>query len=84
VRAEAVYAVRYEMATDLIDVLSRRTRALLLGAEAVAAAADDVAALVGDELRWDDAERAAQAERLRSLVAHERSSAGLPQAATLP
>ena len=33
-RAEAVYAARHEMAATLDDVLSRRTRARLLAAEA--------------------------------------------------
>lgn len=79
VRAEAVYAARYEMATDLGDVLARRTRATLLGAEATAAAADDVAELVGAELGWSDDERAAQAARIRDVVARERNTAGLPE-----
>jgi glycerol-3-phosphate dehydrogenase len=83
VRAEAVYAARYEMATDLADVVARRTRATLLGAEATAAAADDVATLVGAELGWSQAERAAQAARLRQAVAHERGAAGLPEALDL-
>ena len=38
-KAEAVYAVRYEMALTLEDVLSRRTRALLLDVAATAGAA---------------------------------------------
>jgi glycerol-3-phosphate dehydrogenase len=79
VRAEAVYAARYEMAVDLADVLARRTRAVLLGAEATAVAAADVAALVGAELGWDEAEQAAQAARLREVVARERGAAGLPE-----
>lgn len=79
VRAEAVYAARYEMATDLGDVLARRTRATLLGAEATAAAADDVAALVGAELGWSEEERAAQAASVREVVARERKAAGLPE-----
>ena len=37
--AEVVYAARYEMATCVEDVLSRRTRALLLDARSAAAAA---------------------------------------------
>ena len=36
-RAEAVYAVRHEMARTVDDVLSRRTRARLLGRDASAA-----------------------------------------------
>ncbi|HET6951180.1 MAG TPA: glycerol-3-phosphate dehydrogenase/oxidase, partial [Acidimicrobiales bacterium] len=43
-RVEALYAVRYEMATSLDDVLSRRTRARLLAREATAVHAEDVAA----------------------------------------
>jgi glycerol-3-phosphate dehydrogenase len=80
VRAEAVYAARYEMATDLADVLARRARATLLGRDETAAAADDVAALVGAELGWDEAERASQAARLRDTLARERGAAGLPEA----
>jgi glycerol-3-phosphate dehydrogenase len=80
VRAEAVYAARYEMATDLAGVLARRARATLLGRDETAAAADDVAALVGAELGWDEAERASQAARLRDTLARERGAAGLPEA----
>ncbi|HLF41560.1 MAG TPA: glycerol-3-phosphate dehydrogenase/oxidase [Acidimicrobiia bacterium] len=45
-RAEALYAARYEMALTLEDVLSRRTRALLLDAAATSAAAPAVARLL--------------------------------------
>lgn len=62
-RAEAVYAVRYEMAFTLEDVLARRTRALFLEAEATAGAARDVAALMGPHLGWD-------ADRMAGEVAH--------------
>jgi glycerol-3-phosphate dehydrogenase len=75
VRAEAVYAARYEMAQNLEDVLARRTRALLLARDECAAAADDVAALVAPELGWDHTESARQAEVFRALVARERASA---------
>src|SRR5205807_6462341 len=44
-RAEGLYAVRYEMAQTLADVLSRRTRALLLARDASAEVAPEVAAL---------------------------------------
>ncbi len=56
VRAEAVYAVRAEMATTLDDVLSRRTRARLFDRAATVAAAPSVARLIAAELGWDDAE----------------------------
>ena len=74
-RAEAVYAARYEMAQNVEDVLARRTRALLLARDECAAAADDVAALLAPELGWDQTECARQAEVFRSLVARERASA---------
>ncbi|HEY8545019.1 MAG TPA: glycerol-3-phosphate dehydrogenase C-terminal domain-containing protein, partial [Acidimicrobiales bacterium] len=71
-RAEAVYAVRYEMATTLDDVLSRRTRARLLDREATAAAAEDVAALVGAELGWSADEQARQVAAYRQAAERER------------
>ena len=52
-RAEAVYAVRSEMATTLDDVLARRTRAHLFDRAACLAAAPDVAELIAAELGWD-------------------------------
>jgi len=78
-RAEAIFAVRHEMARSVDDVLSRRTRARLLGRDDSAAAADDVAALIADELGWDEPTAAASAEAYRRSVAHERESADLPE-----
>jgi glycerol-3-phosphate dehydrogenase len=48
--AEVVYAVRHEMARTVEDVLSRRTRALLLDAEAARRAAPAVARTMAAEL----------------------------------
>lgn len=53
-RAEAIHAVRHEYARTLEDVLSRRTRALLLNRRATLAAASDTARLIAHELGWDD------------------------------
>lgn len=65
-RAEAVYAIRHEMATTLTDVLARRTRAHLHDRAACRTAAHDVAALMAPELGWSTAEIDAQvAEYLR-------------------
>jgi glycerol-3-phosphate dehydrogenase len=75
--AEAVFAVRHEMACTLDDVLSRRTRARLLSWEATWAAAADVADLVGGELGWDEHRRAVEVERFRASLQTERSAAGL-------
>jgi glycerol-3-phosphate dehydrogenase len=82
-RAEAVYAVRHEMATTLVDVLVRRTRAHLFDRSATLAAAPAVATLVGGELGWDDAEIARQVEHYRALVAAEESDATTFPAPTL-
>jgi glycerol-3-phosphate dehydrogenase len=53
--AEVVWAVREEMALTVEDVLSRRTRALLLDARASMEAAPRVATLIAEELGKDDA-----------------------------
>ena len=79
IRAEAVYAVRYEMARTVDDVLSRRTRARILARDASAAAADDVAALIAPILGLTDVEAAQQATDYRAAVEAERTGAGLPE-----
>ena len=78
-RAEALYAARYEMAMTVDDVLSRRTRSRLLGRDSTAVAAHDVAELLATELGWSEAERAAQLDRFREALAHEREVPGLPE-----
>jgi glycerol-3-phosphate dehydrogenase len=52
--AQVIWAVRSEMARTVEDVLSRRTRALLLGARASIGAAPAVASLMARELGRDD------------------------------
>ncbi|HEX3623378.1 MAG TPA: glycerol-3-phosphate dehydrogenase/oxidase [Acidimicrobiales bacterium] len=74
-RAEAVYAARYEMACSVDDVLARRTRSLILARDASAAAAPDVAGLLARELGWSVTEAAADVERYRAGVEAERSAA---------
>jgi glycerol-3-phosphate dehydrogenase len=80
-RAEAVYAVREEMARTLDDVLSRRTRARLLGRDASARAAADVARLVGHELGWTAEREADEVASYRHTIAAERDRAELPETA---
>lgn len=74
-RAEAVYAVRAEMARTLDDVLSRRTRARLFARDASADAAVATAELLAPELGWTDAERDAQVASYRASIAAERAAA---------
>ncbi|MBS1838250.1 MAG: hypothetical protein JST64_11220 [Actinobacteria bacterium] len=78
-RAEAVFAVRHEMARSVDDVLSRRTRSRLLARDDSAAAAEAVAGAIADELGWDDETAAASADAYRASIAHERRSADLPE-----
>jgi glycerol-3-phosphate dehydrogenase len=77
-RAEAVYAVRYEMACTLADVLTRRTRALLLARDASASVATDVANLIAPELGWSPVDVRREVEAYLALVARERDAGGLP------
>ena len=45
--------------------------------------ADDVAELLARELGWSEAERAAQVDRFRTALAHEREVPGLPENAAV-
>ncbi len=76
-RAEAVYAVRYEMAQTVDDVLSRRTRAALHDDRGAAAAAGQAADLMAGELGWSAADRDRQVAAFTDQVLARRGSAGL-------
>lgn len=71
-RAHVVWAARHEMARTIEDVLSRRTRLLLLDAAAAEQAAPDVAALLARELGRDAAWIAAQEAEFLALAAGYR------------
>jgi glycerol-3-phosphate dehydrogenase len=73
-RAEAVYAVRHEMATTLDDVLVRRTRAHLFDRAATLAAAPGVAGLLADELGWTPDETQRQLDDYRRRCTAEESA----------
>ncbi len=68
--AEVRWAARYELARTVEDVLSRRTRALLLDARASVAAAPRVAALLAEELSRDDAWAQGQVDNYKALSAN--------------
>ncbi len=80
-KAEALYAVRYEMALSVDDILSRRTRARLLARDESARVAPEVAALVADELGWDGDAQEAQVKQYQAQVDEERAAAHLPETA---
>lgn len=65
----AAYAVRHEMARSTEDVLSRRTRALLIDAAASSEIAEVVAGIVASELGRDSAWAAQDAATFRKLAA---------------
>jgi glycerol-3-phosphate dehydrogenase len=69
VGAQVVWAAREEMARGVEDVLSRRTRALVLNARAAMAMAPAVARLLAEELGRDELWQHAEVERFRTLAA---------------
>ncbi|MGB2758136.1 MAG: glycerol-3-phosphate dehydrogenase/oxidase [Acidimicrobiia bacterium] len=77
-RAEAIHAVRHEMARTLDDVLTRRTRARLLDADATWQAAPSVAELIAPELGWDTTRVNAEIQSVRASIAADQEHAGLP------
>ena len=62
-RAEVVWHVRQEMARTVEDVLSRRTRSMLLNARASIEAAPKVADIMSKELGWSKEEQQQQVSR---------------------
>ena len=72
IMAQVVYALRQEMAVNLVDVLDRRTHLLALARDQGLAAAVPVADVMAAELGWTPATRAAQLEHYRREVALSR------------
>ncbi|MFZ4585047.1 MAG: FAD-dependent oxidoreductase [Acidimicrobiia bacterium] len=72
--AEVIYAIRYELACTLDDVLARRTRALILDREGARAAAPQVAALMAPELGWDEAEINRQVAAFETICVAEAAA----------
>jgi glycerol-3-phosphate dehydrogenase len=68
IQAEVVWAVKHEMACTVEDVLSRRTRALLLDARASLEAAPLVAQLMAKELKQNDGWQKDQVQQYRDLA----------------
>jgi glycerol-3-phosphate dehydrogenase len=73
--AEVVYAARFEMATCVEDVLSRRTRALLLDARSAATAAVRTAELLAAELDWDVARAREEVAAFSRIGQHDLAAA---------
>lgn len=74
---EVVWAAQEEMARCVDDVLSRRTRARILDRQAAVECCQQVAELLGEQLRWDDAEVHRQTAEFKASVAAELYAEGL-------
>lgn len=79
IMAEVIYACRYEMAIDLADLLERRLRISFEDRSHGVQVAPRVAALMAQELGWDEAEVRCQVNSYHSIVAESfqtRTAAG--------
>ncbi|WP_373074578.1 FAD-dependent oxidoreductase [Zeaxanthinibacter enoshimensis] len=68
VKAEVIWAARYEMARTVEDVLARRVRALFLDADAAIRMAPEVARLLANELGKSDAWQKEQSESFTAMA----------------
>lgn len=75
IKAEAIFAVRNEMARTLDDVLSRRTRARIINRPAALASAHSVAELIAPELQWSLTDITQQVAAFVDSCAREQNAA---------
>ncbi|MFZ9818767.1 MAG: glycerol-3-phosphate dehydrogenase C-terminal domain-containing protein, partial [Ilumatobacteraceae bacterium] len=78
--AEAIFAVRHEMALTLDDVLARRTRARIVDRRATLASARQVAELIAPELGWSQQEIDAQVRDFVESCAREEAAGVVSEA----
>ena len=76
-RAEVLYAARYEMATTIEDVLLRRSGLQLLSWTGAIAAAPLTASILAEELNWNPEFTRTSIERYVKKINHLISTAGL-------
>lgn len=67
--AEVIFHARHEMARTIGDVLARRSRSLLLDAQASMSTAPRVGHLLASELGWDAIKTSHEIERFQKLAA---------------
>ncbi|MDG2221039.1 MAG: glycerol-3-phosphate dehydrogenase/oxidase [Rubripirellula sp.] len=68
--SDIIWAIRHEMARTLDDVLSRRTRSLLLDSRAAVAIAPQVSAIMAAELNRDSVWQRKQLEQFNAIAQH--------------
>jgi glycerol-3-phosphate dehydrogenase len=76
-KVEFLYGAQHEMATSLIDLVTRRTRAHLHDARSTLTSAPGITQVVATALRWSPEECERQVQGYRTMVTREFSSAGL-------
>ncbi|MEM1069220.1 MAG: FAD-dependent oxidoreductase [Planctomycetota bacterium] len=69
-KSDIIWAVRQEMARTLDDVLSRRTRSIILDARAALSIAPDVASLMAQELGYNEDWQRDQLSRFADIAQH--------------
>jgi glycerol-3-phosphate dehydrogenase len=74
--ADVIIAARHEMARTLVDVMTRRHRGHLLDRSAAIVAAEPAAALMADELGWDEARIRHEIDEYMTLCASEAAATG--------
>jgi glycerol-3-phosphate dehydrogenase len=79
-KAEAIFAVRSEMARTLDDVLTRRTRARIINRPATIASARSVAELIAPELKWSLNDITHQVDEFVESCARELDAAMVSEA----
>ena len=77
-RAEVAYAVTHEGALHVTDVLARRVRLLIESADSGAAAAPEVAAIMGPLLGWNRRRRAAEVREYQAFAATNAAALHAP------
>ncbi|WP_058235126.1 glycerol-3-phosphate dehydrogenase/oxidase [Devriesea agamarum] len=75
-RAEAVYAARYEGVVHLDDLLERRMRLNYEVADRGVGVADEVATLVAEDLGWDEQRVSEEVKAFKRHVAAQRAAEG--------
>ena len=73
-RAEAVYAARHEMVNTLDDVLSRRTRSLIIDRDAARHAARPTAELIAGILGWSPNRIEQEIASFEEICVHEETA----------
>jgi glycerol-3-phosphate dehydrogenase len=76
-RAEVIYAVRFEMAHTIRDFMARRIRLELLDWEASMTVASEIASLMAQELHWTEIQKELYCLNYQELLKEFAKNAGV-------